>query len=171
MCNPNFNIRLFLGAPPFDTSALHSIPNSFSQNTYTQSHTKSLAFFSNFPPFLPATQSYPYTTNSLFTSYWFATYSLTLPPYVATHHFPITGISKYYNPNVLGLSASTTDVLLSPTTTPLSYSNPSISSFIAWQKNFFHKCTTHPNPLVCQIGNYTLTLRRLTSTIFDTPHR
>jgi hypothetical protein len=23
-------------------------------------------------------------------------------------------------------------------------------------EKFFHNCSTHPNPLVCQIGNYTL---------------
>jgi len=154
--NPNSNVPLFIGAPPFDTSASHSIPNSCLQNTYMQSHTKPLAFFFNFSPFLPATQRYPYTTNSLSTNYWFAPYSLMLPPSGATHHFPITEISKYYNPNVLELSMTTPDTLLSPTSTPLSHSNPSISSFIAWQNIFFHNCSTHPNPLVCQIGNYTL---------------
>jgi hypothetical protein len=44
---------------------------------------------------------------------------------------------QYYNPNVLELSATTPDVLLSPTSTPLSYSNPFVSLFIAWQKIFF----------------------------------
>jgi len=33
---PNSNILLFLGVPIFDTSALFSIPNSFSQNIYIQ---------------------------------------------------------------------------------------------------------------------------------------
>ena len=57
-------------------------------------------------------------------------YSLMLPQSGATHHFPIIDISKYYNPNVLELSVTTPDVLLSPTSTPLSYLNPFVS-FIA----------------------------------------
>ena len=52
-------------------------------------------------------------------------------PSGATHQILIIGISKYYNPNVSELSVTTPDVLLSPTSTPLSYSNPSTSLFIA----------------------------------------
>ena len=68
-CTVRMLYALFLGAPLFNTSASHSILNSCLQNTYMQSHTKPLAFFFDFSPFLPATQLYPYTTNSLSASY------------------------------------------------------------------------------------------------------
>ena len=52
-------------------------------------------------------------------------------PSGATHHRPITDISKYYNPNVLELSATTLDVLLSHTFIPPSHSKPFTSLFTA----------------------------------------
>ena len=48
----------------------------------------------------------------------------------ATHHCPTVDISKYYNPNVLELSVTTLDVLLSHTFIPPSHSNPFTSLFI-----------------------------------------
>ena len=49
-----------------------------------------------------------------------------------------------------------------PTRTPISHLHSTlplelIHEFIyRLTVKFFHSCSTHPNPLVCQIGNYTL---------------
>jgi len=42
------------------------------------------------------------------------------------------------------------------TSTPLSHSSTFILSSTGWRKNFFQQCTTHSNPLISQIGNYSL---------------
>ena len=52
-------------------------------------------------------------------------------PSGATQHRPIIDISKYNNPNVLELSVTTLDVLLSYTCIPPSHSNQFTSLFIA----------------------------------------
>ena len=100
------------------------------------------ARFSNFSRSSPATQRCPYTTNSLSISYWSAPYSPMQPRSGVTHHRPIIDISKYYNPNVLELSVTTLDVLLSHTFIPPSHSNPFTSLFIAEQQN---SSTTAPH--------------------------
>jgi len=53
------------------------------------------------------------------------------PPSGATHHRPTVDIFKYYNSNVLELSVTTLDVLLSHTFIPPSHSNPFTSLFNA----------------------------------------
>ena len=103
----------------------------------------------------PATQRYPRTTNSLSVNYRSVPYSPMQPPYGATHHRPIIDISKYYNPNVPVIGDY-------PRRTPIPHLHSTLSlepihEFVyRLTAKFFHNCSTHPNPLVCQIGNYTL---------------
>ena len=78
--------------------------------------------------------------------------------YVTTlliHRPPTIVIFNFYNPNALESLVIIPDVPPSHTYTPLLTSNPFMSLYRLTDK-FFHNCSTHPNPLVRQIGNYTL---------------
>ena len=147
----------------YSLEPLHSIPRPYTRSetpfykTPTCSHTQShWRFSSTFPPSCPRLNiTLTQQTHSLQATDS-PPYSLMLPPSGVTHHFPIIDISKYYNPNVLELSVTTPDVLLFSYLHSILLPEPIHKFIYRLTENFFHNCSTHPNPLVCQIGNYTL---------------
>ena len=95
-------------------------------------------------------------TNSLSTSYCYALYSLMLPPVWSN-----TSLSNYRHLQILQ-SKCLRVIGDYPRRTPISHLHSTlllepIYKFIyRLTENFFRNCSTHPNLLVCQIGNYTL---------------
>ena len=76
----------------------------------------------------------------------------------ATHRSHITDTYKYYSQNCLRVIGDYPRRTPPYTTfAPLSHLSTFILSSTGWRKIFFfQQCTTHSNPLISQIGNYSL---------------
>ena len=120
-----------------------------------QSNTKPLAFFFNFSPFLP-----PDSTLSLHNK--LTLYKLLMRP-ILTYAAPVWRNTSFSNYRHLQILQSKCLRVIGdyPRRTPISHLHSTlllepIRFIYRLTEKFFHNCSTHPKPLVCRIGNYTL---------------